>query len=133
MLTYDLPQGKATQKAGKFFVKLLMGNWTGAKHRGATRLLQILISEAAHLIWVLRCERVIQVKIHNRDEIRLRWHKAINRRLTKDKINATIVTRAPHHTILRVRPYNVRVPTGSIFGYPYRIQVLEMVDSTVWY
>ena len=69
------------------------GKWTGAKHRGATRLLQILISEAAHLIWVLRCERVIQVKIHNRDEIGLRWHKAINRRLTEDKINATMVTR----------------------------------------
>jgi hypothetical protein len=27
--------------------------------RGASKLLQILISEAAHLIWVLKCERVI--------------------------------------------------------------------------
>ena len=27
--------------------------------RGVSRLLQIIISEAAHLIWVLRCERVI--------------------------------------------------------------------------
>ena len=42
-------------------------------------------------------------------------------------------SRAPHRTVLRVRPYNVRVPTGSIFGYPYRIQVLEMVDGTVRY
>jgi hypothetical protein len=32
---------------------------TGA---GAARLLQILLTESAHLIWVLRCERVIQEK-----------------------------------------------------------------------
>jgi hypothetical protein len=29
------------------------------KERASTRLLQIILSEAAHLIWVLRCERVI--------------------------------------------------------------------------
>jgi hypothetical protein len=29
-------------------------------HSGRTRLLIILLSEAAHLIWILRCERVIQ-------------------------------------------------------------------------
>ena len=66
--------------------------WTSTKHRGATRLLQILIFETAHLIWVLCCERVIQNKTHTMEEIRLRWHKAINRRLTDDKINATMVT-----------------------------------------
>ena len=66
--------------------------WTSAKLKGATCLLQILTSEAAHLIWVLRCKRVIQNKNHTRNEIGLRWHKAINRRLTEDKINATMVT-----------------------------------------
>jgi hypothetical protein len=30
--------------------------------KAKTRLLQILISEAAHLAWVLRCERIIQEK-----------------------------------------------------------------------
>ena len=59
--------------------------------KGATRLLQILISEAAHLIWVLRCERVIQEKRHEGREIVARWEKAINRRLTNDKITATII------------------------------------------
>ena len=32
------------------------------KNQGARRLMQILISEAAHLIWVLQCEQVIQDK-----------------------------------------------------------------------
>jgi hypothetical protein len=55
---------------------------------GATRLLQILIAESMYLIWVLRCERVIQGKSHNEDEIRGRWFRAINTRLMEDKIIA---------------------------------------------
>ena len=44
-----------------------------SKIRGTRRLLQILISEAAHLIWVLRCKRVIQEPphIHTEDEIKM--------------------------------------------------------------
>ena len=61
------------------------------EQRGASRLLQITISEAAHLIWVLRCERVIQEKLHSNEEVVTRWLKAINRRLTDDKITATII------------------------------------------
>jgi hypothetical protein len=61
--------------------------------RGATRLLQLTISEAAHLIWVLRCERVIQEKRHSQEEIESRWYKAINRRLTDDKISTTMIKR----------------------------------------
>ena len=63
------------------------------RNRGATRLLQILISEAAHLIWVLRCERTIHEKSHTGTEIERRWRQAINRRLTEDKITATKVKR----------------------------------------
>jgi hypothetical protein len=65
--------------------------------RGAERLLQILISEAAHLIWALRCERVIpnpdEERIHTDREIRTRWLRVINMRLTEDKITATKVER----------------------------------------
>ena len=71
---------------------------TGRK--GATRLLQILISEAMHLIWVLRCERVIQEKTHTHHETKARWLKAINRRLTEDKIVATKIKRTKHYTNL---------------------------------
>jgi hypothetical protein len=64
--------------------------------RGASRLLQILISEAAHLIWVLRCERVIQERTHNTSEIKARWIKAINRRLTEDKITLNGTNNSPN-------------------------------------
>ena len=40
---------------------------------GAKRLLQILISESAHLIWVLRCERVIKEHTHTANETYHRW------------------------------------------------------------
>ena len=62
---------------------------TTVDEKGATRLLQILISEAAHLTWVMRCERVIQEKTHTAQESESRWLKAINRRLTEDRITAT--------------------------------------------
>ena len=60
---------------------------------GKLRLLQILISESAHLVWALRCERVIQEKTHTNNEISNRWHRAINKRLTDDKIIATKIKR----------------------------------------
>jgi hypothetical protein len=62
-------------------------------HRGASRLLQILLSESLHLIWVLRCERVIQEKTHSTNEIQNRWLRAINARLTDDRVIATKVKR----------------------------------------
>ena len=65
--------------------------WSKDQHKGVTRLLQILISEVAHLIWVMRCERVIQEHTHCAEEIEQRWYKAINQRLTDNKITATIV------------------------------------------
>jgi hypothetical protein len=64
------------------------------KQKGPTRLIQILISESAHLIWALRCERVIQERTLSEPEIKARWINAINRRLTKDKI---IVTKIKHN------------------------------------
>jgi hypothetical protein len=70
------------------------------ENRGANRLLQILISEAAHLIWVLRCERVVHdnpneecERTHTDREIQTRWFRAINARLTEDKIIATRIKR----------------------------------------
>ena len=62
---------------------------TTVDEKGATRLLQILISEAAHLTWVMRCERVIQEKTHTAQESESCWLKAINQRLTEDRITAT--------------------------------------------
>lgn len=62
-----------------------------ARARGACRLLQILLSEGTHLIWVLRCERVIKDTNHwhPEEEIHTHWLQAINLWLTKDKLYAT--------------------------------------------
>ncbi|KAF6753392.1 ribonuclease H-like protein [Ephemerocybe angulata] len=56
---------------------------------GRTRLFQILITESAYLIWILRCEwRIAReqntAQIHTAQEIEARWRKAITRRLRLD-------------------------------------------------
>ena len=61
--------------------------------QGATRLLQILISESAYLIWTLRCERAIREREHTEREVTAAWRKVINRRLSEDKTTAVKVLR----------------------------------------
>ncbi|KAG1773495.1 ribonuclease H-like protein [Suillus occidentalis] len=63
----------------------------GKKKLGATRLFKILVLESAHLIWKLRCERVIKFggdkeKYHSDPEILNRWIHAINMRLKFDRL-----------------------------------------------
>ena len=65
--------------------------WSNDQHKGAGRLLQILISKVAHLIWVMRCKRVIQERTHSMEEIEQRWYKVINRRLTDNRIIVTVI------------------------------------------
>ena len=77
-------------------------NTSNAHLRGATCLLHILISESAFLIWALRCERVIHEKIHSHQEIKSKWLRVINERLTEDKINATQIKRNKGFTKLVV-------------------------------
>lgn len=75
---------------------------TPMRTKGQTRLQQILISEASHLIWVLRCERVIhqENRQHPDQEVNARWLKAINDRLTSDRIIATKIKRDKNYTRL---------------------------------
>ena len=61
--------------------------------RATARLLRILITELAHLVWVIRCERVIQKRNHTDREITARWLHMINKRLTEDKIITTKIKR----------------------------------------
>ncbi|KAH9986337.1 ribonuclease H-like protein [Russula compacta] len=56
--------------------------------KGKTRLLQTLISEASHLIWVLRCEKTIHEKHHTQEEVKKRWRQAIESKRTTDIITA---------------------------------------------
>ncbi|KAF8180225.1 hypothetical protein BJ912DRAFT_882850 [Pholiota molesta] len=58
---------------------------------GKNRLLTILISESAHFIWKIRCERVITRNgivedYHTDQEIRNKWLVVINTRLKRDII-----------------------------------------------
>jgi hypothetical protein len=54
---------------------------------GVNRLLRILITEAAHLIWKLRCERVIQKENapFTKNEIKKKWTQVLNARLDLDR------------------------------------------------
>ena len=58
------------------------------KERATLRLLQIILSEAAHLTWVLRCDRVINGANPDENGIRKRWYRVLNERLTTDRITA---------------------------------------------
>ncbi|KAN0111512.1 hypothetical protein V8E52_008535 [Russula decolorans] len=75
-------------------------NQAGIARKGQTRLLQILVSEASHLIWVLRCERVIHGKRHTIREIEARWTRKINDRLNIDRITTTTIKRDRNYTRL---------------------------------
>ncbi|KAI0726612.1 hypothetical protein BC629DRAFT_1486236 [Irpex lacteus] len=64
--------------------------WSLRSHTGTSRLFRILVSESAHLIWKLRCERVMDrgddpSNWHSREEIKRRWAKAIDSRLALDQ------------------------------------------------
>ncbi|EIN11218.1 hypothetical protein PUNSTDRAFT_62851 [Punctularia strigosozonata HHB-11173 SS5] len=62
-----------------------------------SRLMKILISESAHLIWTLRCERTIQDRTHSGETIRRRWELAIQRRLESDHTMACRTVRTASH------------------------------------
>ncbi|KAF9487810.1 hypothetical protein BDN71DRAFT_1363744, partial [Pleurotus eryngii] len=53
---------------------------------GKARLWRILVSESAHLIWKLRCERVIanENRLFTSQEVGNKWIHAINGRLDMD-------------------------------------------------
>lgn len=58
---------------------------------GKSRLFKIIVLESAHLIWKLRCERVIKnegikEKYHTETEIYNRWVHAINMRFKFDRL-----------------------------------------------
>ena len=70
------------------------------QNKGPTRLLKILISETAHLIWALRCDRVIRGNEHSMRDIEKHWTTAMNSRLTEDKITTTKYIQKKAYTLL---------------------------------
>ncbi|KAJ7717279.1 hypothetical protein B0H16DRAFT_1338179 [Mycena metata] len=66
-------------------------NNAGKSDKGANRLFRILISETAHLIWKLRCTRVIERgsdpnRYFSEPEIHNKWLYCINTRLKTDAL-----------------------------------------------
>lgn len=61
---------------------------TPTRRTGDERFFRILVSESAHLIWKLRCERIIQKDNvpFTKNEVRKRWVAAMNRRLEMDRL-----------------------------------------------
>ncbi|KAI0038160.1 ribonuclease H-like protein [Auriscalpium vulgare] len=68
-------------------------NTSPKRMTGASRLLRILISESAHLIWKIRCERQIGGKTHTKASVINRWMRAVNERLTSDTLAARNILR----------------------------------------
>ncbi|KAG1825470.1 uncharacterized protein BJ212DRAFT_1259616 [Suillus subaureus] len=48
------------------------------KSKGISRLLRILLSESAYLIWTIRCKRAITGQTHTTGNITRRWINTIN-------------------------------------------------------
>ena len=58
---------------------------TTTEQRGTARLKRILLSESTHLIWTLRCERVIGGQTHTENSVRTKWRNKINARIDIDR------------------------------------------------
>ncbi|KAI1782311.1 ribonuclease H-like domain-containing protein [Ganoderma leucocontextum] len=67
----------------------------GKRNAGADRLARIVLTESAHLIWTLRCERVIEwgdeqpARAHAAQHIVRVWRDRINRRIRMDQLSAS--------------------------------------------
>ena len=59
------------------------------RNKAPSRLLRILLSESMHLIWVLRCERVIQGTQHTPTATETRWKNKIYQRIVIDRYIAS--------------------------------------------
>ncbi|EIN12477.1 RnaseH-domain-containing protein [Punctularia strigosozonata HHB-11173 SS5] len=61
--------------------------------QGRSRLLRILISESAYLVWILRCEHTMGGKSHTPREVQRRWANVVQRRLETDQATASKIIR----------------------------------------
>ncbi|KAG1807249.1 uncharacterized protein BJ212DRAFT_1536934 [Suillus subaureus] len=77
------------------------------------RLLRILISESAHLIWVLRCDRTINGVQHSEQSITKRWTTMINKRLQTDRITAKVIVRKENYKNLVTSTWSDVITTNT--------------------
>ncbi|KAG0693370.1 RnaseH-domain-containing protein [Suillus ampliporus] len=77
------------------------------------RLLRILISESAHLIWVLRCDRTINGVQHSEQSITKRWMTILNKRLQTDRITAKTIIRKEKYRNLVTSTWSDVITTNT--------------------
>ncbi|KAG1856507.1 ribonuclease H-like protein [Suillus tomentosus] len=82
------------------------------KTKGAARLLRILISESAYLIWIIRCDSTINEKTYTTDTIIKRWTNRINNRLQLDRISANKIIRTKKFTKLVTNTWENTIQTN---------------------
>jgi hypothetical protein len=61
--------------------------------KGASRLMRIMVSESAHLIWAIRCDSTINGTVFTQETITKRWTTNLNKRLQLDRITARKINR----------------------------------------
>ncbi|KAJ7069469.1 hypothetical protein C8F01DRAFT_1048146 [Mycena amicta] len=81
----------------------------GKRLKGAERLLRILISESAFIIWKLRCERLMSRGglPHSKMEVHNYWVAQMNKRLKLDQLASDASRFSAQATDKRVSPPNV--------------------------
>jgi ribonuclease HI len=72
---------------------------TKISEKASRRLLRVLISETAYLIWLLRCEAVIGGRSSGGDAVRTHWTVQILERRMMDYLTATRLSRNKTHKI----------------------------------
>jgi hypothetical protein len=67
------------------------------EEKASKRLLRVLISETAYLIWLLRCKAVIGGRNSGGDTVKTRWTAQISERRMMDYLTATRLSRSKTH------------------------------------
>jgi hypothetical protein len=69
------------------------------EEKAGKRLLRVLVSETAYLIWLLRCESVIGERNSGEDAAKTRWRAQISERRMVDYLTATRLSRSKVHSM----------------------------------
>jgi hypothetical protein len=99
--------------------------------KGAMRLLRILISELAHLIWVLRCDRTINGAQHSKQSINKCWITTLNKRLQTDRITAKLIIRKDKYKKLVTDTWSDVISTDTNYNKNWAITLEVLVGISL--
>ncbi|KAG2132751.1 ribonuclease H-like domain-containing protein [Suillus clintonianus] len=99
--------------------------------RGAARLLRIIISESAYLIWTIRCTQVIQGISLDESNITKRWTKAINDHLQIDRVIASKIKRNQKYSNLINTTWSNIISPGKSLPHNWVTSLEVLVGITL--